>query len=338
MARTITVYFVAISATLCVSDLRATPSPPPSERDREAAFTAILHRGALVTLGDRDIAYRASDHLHGRQVCKIQFQGKPLATNEVLRAISCFQELRSLAIYGAGITDAGLRHLVLLRNLRTLDIEGARISDEGLQCLRGMTHLRDLTLRGNPVNGSCLRYLAGARNLRSLVIQSSPNFSGTSLRFLRPLKSLVSLECYPCSNLTNADLVVLDSLKTLEWIHLGGGAVDDAGLKHFAGLSHLNHLDLEFMRIKGSGLVSLSALSLRHLSLRGTRVDDKAVSRLRKLSRLEELYLWDTKVTDGCLKYLYTMSRLKVVQVRGTAVSTAGLKRLHAARPKIQIW
>jgi Leucine Rich repeat len=88
---------------------------------------------------------------------------------------------------------------------------------------------------------------------------------------------------------SDADMVFLGRLTTLEDLLLTNANVTDAGLVHLASLTRLTHLYLDGTRVTDAGLSHLSGLSrLAVLFLQRTRVSDEGVRALqRSLPSLE---------------------------------------------------
>lgn len=83
------------------------------------------------------------------------------------------------------------------------------------------------------------------------------------------------------SDLNDADLARLTSLRQIRRLMLNHTQVTDRGLVHLQKLSHLNNLGLDETQITDDGLETLHACrSLEFLSLYGTRTTPKGVERL----------------------------------------------------------
>ncbi|MHC4727553.1 MAG: leucine-rich repeat domain-containing protein, partial [Planctomycetota bacterium] len=50
--------------------------------------------------------------------------------------ISKLKTLERLTLYGAKITDNGLKHLEKLNSLKEMDLQGCKVTEEGLQQLK----------------------------------------------------------------------------------------------------------------------------------------------------------------------------------------------------------
>ena len=99
------------------------------------------------------------------------------------------------------------------------------------------------------------------------------------------------------SDLSDADLAQLTSLRQIRRLMLNHTQVTDQGLVHLQKLSHLSNLGLDGTQISDEGLESLHAChSLEFLSLYGTRTTPAGVERLR--TALPYLNVVDKDETD----------------------------------------
>ena len=118
------------------------------------------------------------------------------------------------------------------------------------------------------------------------------------------------------TNMTDAGVKELTTLKNLATLHLGSTKVTDAGVKELANQKNLTALVLSY-----------------------TQVTDAGVKELTTLKNLATLYLGSTKVTDAGLKELANLKNLTHLDLFGTQVTDAGLKELvnpqepHHTRP-----
>jgi hypothetical protein len=85
-----------------------------------------------------------------------------------------------------------------------------------------------------------------------------------------------------------------DNIQTLD---LARTNVTDAGMAVVATMKHLMHLRLERTNVTDAGIKLLAGMpELENLNLYGTRVTDAALPTLKTLPSLRHLYLWGTKV------------------------------------------
>jgi hypothetical protein len=88
-------------------------------------------------------------------------QRGPLS-DETLRLVGRFSELRELSLAGADFTDSGLVILCGLRVLERINLSGTSISDAGLSHLKKFTSLRVIDVRGTQLSPTGINELRRA--------------------------------------------------------------------------------------------------------------------------------------------------------------------------------
>lgn len=113
--------------------------------------------------------------------------------------------------------------------------------------------------------------------------------------------------------------------------------LDDAGIRHFAGLSRLEHLDLYSTQVTDAGLVSLANLtSLQHLHLGGTHLRGSGLGALRGLRRLARLSVEHMRIGDAALAQIDCPGLSKLV-VFGTRVTPEGVRAFRLRFPRCEV-
>jgi RNA polymerase sigma factor (sigma-70 family) len=93
-------------------------------------------------------------------------------TDDELRWLSVFPNLRILYLHHTSIGDAGVANLRDLKSLTTLDLFDTRVTDAGMEHLaEWMPHLEWLELSDTQVTDAGLRFLKGLRHLRHLDVR-----------------------------------------------------------------------------------------------------------------------------------------------------------------------
>jgi hypothetical protein len=91
----------------------------------------------------------------------------------------------------------------------------------------------------------------------------------------------------------------------IKWMDLARTQVTDAGLASVATMKNLTRLHLENTKVGDAGLDQVKGLaSLEYLNLYGTAVTDAGIAKLSGLKNLKKLFVWQTKVTDDGAKKL----------------------------------
>ena len=82
------------------------------------------------------------------------------------------------------------------------------------------------------------------------------------------------------------------------WLNLGKTQITDAGVASLASLKELRRLHLDNTKITDKALATVAKFThLEYLNLYGTEVTDAGLAHLKGLKNLKKLYLWKTKVT-----------------------------------------
>ncbi len=128
---------------------------------------------------------------------------------------------------------------------------------------------------------------------------------------------------------TDADVKHLAGLTRLQGLDLCNTKITDGGLTHLKGLTGLCELLLCDTRITDIGLEHLKGLTaLRQLWLDRTQVTDAGLRHLKGLTKLQELRLEGTSITDAGLMHFTGLTALQNLDLRNTQTTNAGLERL----------
>lgn len=201
---------------------------------------------------------------------------------EGVSALSGLAELEELTLTGAQLTD--ISPLAGLRLLRELDLSSNEITD--ISPLAGLTALRELKLSHNQITD--ISPLACLTALQKLDLWSN------QVTDFSPLAGLASLRELGLAWNQITDLSTLSGPVQLQSLELRGNQITD--LSPLSGFVQLQSLELSENQV--TKLAPLSGLvELRYLGLsRNEKLKD--ISKLNKLTNLEELLLFYTKVPD----------------------------------------
>ena len=118
--------------------------------------------------------------------------GYARVTDAWLARLTGLTSLEDLWLYGPLITDAGLEHLKFFRNLRHLGLEHTLVTDVGIEQLSGMTNLEFLSLSGTKVSDASLVHLSRLHNLQTLHLEYT-DVTDDGLVHLKGLTNLKTL-------------------------------------------------------------------------------------------------------------------------------------------------
>ena len=148
-----------------------------------------------------------------------------------------------------------------------------------------------------------------------------------------------SVTFYNNTAVTDAALEDFAGLKHVQKLNLTGTKVTDVGLERLKKMEQLETLELNGTEVTDAGLENLKGLDhLLTLGLFATKITDAGLEHLKGLNRLQQLRLDGTHVTDTGLEYLKGLKQLEVLSLGGTKVTDAGGKKLQQALPKCQIY
>jgi hypothetical protein len=235
-------------------------------------------------------------------------------TDAGFAALAKMNRLKYVHVVKVPLSDKGLEHLKSLEELETLHVDGAdNISAAGLAHLKKLPRLKELTLQGfkkdSKLNDAALKEVGEMVTLEKLIfgvelpIGYSPHvtsFGDEGVAHLGRLKNLKLLNIAGCERVTDTGLASLKGLTNLETLLIAFTKISDNGLANLKEMTKLKSLTLNGLTLTEKGLAHLSGLSkLEWLDLRETfdGVNDAAIQRLKGLSSLRDLILYDTGVT-----------------------------------------
>lgn len=151
----------------------------------------------------------------------------------------------------------------------------------------------------------------------------------------QPPQRLVLAGC----RVTAKELNRVPPAPNLIWLDLANVPIgNDSVLRLAPKPSSIQQLRLEATQVD-AGLVDWlrKATSLRELDLSSTRVDDSVVDAVGAAGQLSLLWLTGTDVTDESIDKIAKLGSLEMVDLKQTKITAAGIARLRAARPNLQI-
>jgi Leucine-rich repeat (LRR) protein len=250
-----------------------------------------------------------------------------------------WKDLETLDLRGTQVRSLVFEHLAGFPQLRSLDLSHTRITDEGFDRLVELQGLEELAIGSNRLDGAALDYLKLLPKLRTLdlagVQRVDSGIWGLAL------------------NLEN--LRRLGELRQIESLALGGATITDVGsdrpgrpdaertalpgLEALGSLVRLRSLDLSRQPAAVDALGFLGELQeLRSLNLsQCLDVDDAVIPLLRKLPRLELLFLAGTSLSAQGLSGLPALPSLKYVAAGGSEIPQTAARRFSEANPRIRL-
>jgi formylglycine-generating enzyme required for sulfatase activity len=186
--------------------------------------------------------------------------------------------LIGLELGNTSITDAGLEHLQDLVTIENLYLDNTQIAGPGLRHLRGFNRLLFLSLSYTPVADAGLAELPMLERLSNIALDST---KVQTLEFVRGRQNLTSLYI---SNAPLENLAPLADVPNLKYLRIEKTNITDAQMPHLQSLKSLNSLDLSETNISDVGLNSLQGLkTLKRLTVKKTPLSADAIQKLQTL-------------------------------------------------------
>jgi len=201
------------------------------------------------------------------------------------------------------VFEAWLAEIAQIQSLKGLYLRESRITNAGLAHLAKLTSLEELALGQGRMTNAGLAHLAKLRSLRYLML-SGKNFTDAGMVHLKSIPSLRILHAGHLPHLTDAALVHIAQVKTLENLSL-----------HWVEAITVN-----------KGRV-------------GDPLHDYDLICLAKLTSLKDLQVGHTGITDEALLYLEQLPTISILDIlEGANFSPAGVQRFRRNMPDLVIF
>ncbi|MEN6308095.1 MAG: M56 family metallopeptidase [Anaerohalosphaeraceae bacterium] len=167
--------------------------------------------------------------------------------NKGFEFISTMENLEELFTGGKYVSDESIRYISTMKNLKTLTLAKEQCTEKGLQYLSALDSLATLKLLGFEIGPEGAGYLAKIKNLKSLAINRA--ISDQAMEQLKNMNWLTQLTLqlglqHSGNKLTDAGLLSLNEMKSLESVSIYYGSFTDEGLKQLSGLWNLKRLEM----------------------------------------------------------------------------------------------
>jgi len=154
-------------------------------------------------------------------------------------------------------------------------------------------------------------------------------------RVAYPLQQLCLAGC----EVSEAGLQTIPVSSSLQWLDLSRLPVGNAAVQRLVpDPEKLEQLSLEATRIDSNlGSWLRNAKDLNEVDLSWTTVDDVAIESLEDATKISTLWMTGTQISDQSVAAIIEMPELKSVDVQRSMISDAGIKRLQAGRPQLDV-
>ena len=278
--------------------------------------------------------------------------------------LSVTKDMRRLALLNLwgckGITDTGLTNLKGMRNLEALYLDDTNVTDAGLQNLEGLYRLAYLGLGQTRIGDAGIAHLKGLVALQMLRLENS-QVTDAGLASLTDLTQLRLLYLNSC-RITDAAVACLKNMRSLQTIDLRGVSISNAALSDLkAALPKTQILVApetqnqappvqseqsnrapatgpspqaqgSDVRLEDATDADLAALKnperITSLLINSRKVTDDGLSCLKKMSNLQQAWLYCNNLTDATLVHLAGLHKLNFLYIAATHITDKGLSDL----------
>jgi hypothetical protein len=279
-------------------------------------------------------------------------------TAEGLNCLARFDQLRTLELElgRAQLSQEDARAIARLQGLQSLVAEQHTLAEPALAELAALPHLRTCIL--GPVADPHGRGLQKLTRLEALTLRANINEG-----LLQAFSRLTHLEALRLTGDDWPQTATADwsGLERLEHVHLAVPNMNQAAIDCLATLPDLRRLDVWHCQINPEEITGQKALlQLEELRLvnSGTRNPElgylrafpnvtrltigqfavkESMGEIARLHQLEELDLTRTDINDPALLELAPLQNLRRLRVALCAVSDAGIARLKARLPGLEV-
>lgn len=235
-------------------------------------------------------------------------------TDDDFRQLTRLRQLKMLSLSG-GLDDARLAQLTALADLEYLQTNLAQVSDDGIKPLAKLTSLKNLKFfhPGKAFSGAGLAHLAGMSSLERLTVAGSLAFNDDGMAAVARLTSLKEFRTWH-AGATDEGVKKLRSLGGLKSLTLGQrltykppACPSDATLVILAEMKSLESLQLEEARLTFAALKQFQHLpALKKLTLGGIDMTRADLERLKQhLSQVQIEWTAPNDVYQRRIKALF---------------------------------
>ena len=254
-----------------------------------------------------------------------------------LAILKQFDNLRTLEINNAHISNAGLATIGELPRLRRLVVRDADITDAGLVHINKLHDLRELQLSGVPITDIGLVHISGLRHLTHLALWQT-DISEAAVSVIGKLEHLKSLELLS-TKITGNGLSQLSGLRELEELKVIASEFDDDAVNHLNLFPNLKVLHFAHGESYCDGKCHLrfeAWTDMRELSVTRLASTVRAFD-VASLANLEVLRLTDFVLGDDDLKSVPQLKKLKTLELYSDHITSAGMAELMKTMPSLKV-
>ena len=256
-------------------------------------------------------------------------------TNTGLAALSGLEGVGELDLFWhvTNITSAGFAALATLPNLMAVGADGRLSDDEAMRHLGALPRLKRLRAQEAVASDEGFQALARSQTLEGFWGRECPGFGSRAFLAFSRMPRLRSLGV-GCGGVDDSALASFPAFPALRELTPIG--VRDDGFRHIGQCRQLERLTCMYCRdTTDVATVHIGGLALRYYYAGLTRITDRSLEVLGRMSSLEEIEFYECQgVTDAGLRFLAALPRLRQaafeglpgVTLAGTRVFPAGVR------------
>jgi hypothetical protein len=241
-------------------------------------------------------------------------------TNQGLASLGGLAGIAGLSLFWhvSKLTSDGLSILRDLPQLTFLGCEGKLSDDRAMQHIARIPRLRMLMAQGSVASDDGFVALSGSQTIEYFWGRDCPNLKGRGFAAMANMPALRGLGV-SCKQVDDASLAALPSFPALR--QLMPMDVSDNGFRHVGKCEQLTNLVCMYCRETGDAATGhIAGLTrLQKYYAGNTRITDRSLEILGRLSTLEELEFWECAgISDHGLPYLAALPRLRSIGIGGS--------------------
>jgi hypothetical protein len=210
------------------------------------------------------------------------------------------------------------------------------LEEAGVTLSRNDNHAVDgVSFSKKSVSQESVELLAALPELTTVRLHET-DASDETVRSLRPLSGLTSLDLGFCQRITDTAVTDIAQLRDLKFLNLGFcRRLTSKGFAQLGQLEELRVLNLSVTALTDTDLANLTSLrKLTSLDIDNTRVTDVGVDSLVKLPSLRSLRMVGVQISDAGLLKLAANSNLRHINLRDVPVSKVALAEFRVRKPQ----
>ncbi len=234
--------------------------------------------------------------------------------DQSLKFLIPLKRLSTLRLSSDNLSDRGVEQIAKIKSLEILSLASENISNSSVSLLTGLPGLRFLELKSKKIDDNCAHDLAKIRLLQGISLNNTSCSEDIGCKLARlPRAKSISLEGNSAISerslnalakagikqlnlsgvaLTKDEWSAMKNLKELFRLDATNSQSAPIDIKALTALQNLKYLDLHASPIVDDSLFdTLSTMKLQYLDLSDTKINDKQLLKLTKLSSLVNLRL-----------------------------------------------